>query len=214
MNRSSEDLDTPPTGQHNDQIQQGHGHFHQHSPSKLEKPERVRELNPSGTLQRLGFADGQVLCDIGAGSGLFTIAAAELSRQTVFALEINPVMLEAIAAKATAKGLDHIQLLPVVGESLPVPNSAVDLALLVTVLHEISGPDAMLAEIRRLLKPGGRLAVIEFQGRETPMGPPLTERLSTEAVIRIVTPHGFVLQDQFDLGPNLYAMVLSITDNL
>jgi len=87
-----------------------HHPVHQHSPEKLERPERVRELNPSGTLERLNFGSADVLCDIGAGSGLFTLAAAQMSSQTVYALDINPRMLETIEAKAVAAGLGNIEL--------------------------------------------------------------------------------------------------------
>ncbi|NCC76264.1 MAG: methyltransferase domain-containing protein [Clostridia bacterium] len=187
----------------------GHHHVHQHTPERLEQPERVRELNPTATLERLNFGPNEVLCDIGAGSGLFTLAAARISPQVVYALDINPSMLKAIAEKAEAEGLHHIELRQVIYDLLPAPDHAADLALVATVLHEIPEKPPFIAEIRRLLKPSGRLAVIEFHAAVTPMGPPVSERLGREEVTTLMTSQGFTPQDQFDLGRNLYCLVFS-----
>jgi 2-polyprenyl-3-methyl-5-hydroxy-6-metoxy-1,4-benzoquinol methylase len=73
-----------------------HHQHHQHTPSRLDNPVRLAELNPEATLKRFGFQGGQVLCDIGAGSGIFTIPAARMTTQKVLALDINPEMLAAI----------------------------------------------------------------------------------------------------------------------
>lgn len=186
-----------------------HHPVHQHSPEKLERPERVRELNPSGTLERLNFGSADVLCDIGAGSGLFTLAAAQMSSQTVYALDINPRMLETIEAKAVAAGLGNIELRLVVDELLPAPDHAVDLALVATVLHEIPDKESFITEIRRLLKPAGRLAVIEFHRSATPFGPPINSRLGVDEVTTLLAAHHFTLIEQFDLGPNFYCVVLA-----
>ncbi|NCA98495.1 MAG: methyltransferase domain-containing protein [Clostridia bacterium] len=186
-----------------------HHHVHQHTPERLEQPERVRELNPAGTLERLNFNPNEVLCDIGAGSGLFTLAAARISQQTVYAIDINPRMLEAIEAKAAAAGIQTIETRLVSDDTLPVPDHAADLALVATVLHEIPDKPSFISEIRRLLKPSGRLAVIEFHAAETPMGPPVSERLGSEEVTALMISQGFKPLDQFDLSRNLYCLVFS-----
>lgn len=187
--------------------QSRHSHVHQHTPDRLENPDRVRELNPAATLHQIGFAEGQVLCDIGAGSGLFTLPAARISSQKIYALDINPVMLKAIQVKAEAESLKNIALHQVEGDVLPVPDSSADLALVATVLHEIPEKAPFIREIHRLLKPDGRLAVIEFHARITPFGPPPSERLSQVDVITQLETHGLMLQDKFDLGANFYCAI-------
>jgi ubiquinone/menaquinone biosynthesis C-methylase UbiE len=188
-------------------IPSAHHHVHQHSPERLETPERVHELNPAATLAKIGFTAGQVLCDIGAGSGLFTLPAAHITQQTVYALDVNPAMIAAVQAKAKAADLANIDLRKVEGQHLPVPDDSVDLALVATVLHEIPQKGPFIREIQRLLKPDGRLAVIEFHGKATPMGPPSSERLGQDVVIALMEAHDFSVIDQFDLGPNLYCVV-------
>ena len=128
--------------------QSRHSHVHQHTPDRLENPDRVRELNPAATLHQ------------------------------------------------------------VEGDVLPVPDRSADLALVATVLHEIPEKAPFIREIHRLLKPDGRLAVIEFHARITPFGPPPSERLSQVDVITQLETHGLMLQDKFDLGANFYCAIL------
>ncbi len=189
-----------------------HPHVHSHTPSRLDNPIRTQELNPEATLKRLGFTAGHTLCDIGAGSGIFTIPAARIAAQTVpatpvIALDINPDMLDAIKAKALQAGLSNIELRQVIDQGLPVVDGSADLALLVTVLHEIIDDQPFLSEVHRLLKPDGRLAVIEFHKSETPYGPPVDHRLDRDTVKDKANKSGLVLSDEFDLGPNFYCVV-------
>jgi ubiquinone/menaquinone biosynthesis C-methylase UbiE len=186
-----------------------HPHVGKHQPASLENPARVAELMPEKTLRRLGFADGQVLCDIGAGSGLFALPAARMTRQKVLALDINPAMLATIRSRAQEAGLSNLELIPVDGPALNVAAGSVDLALLVTVLHEVLDKPPFIAEIRRILRPGGRLAVIEFFKARTPLGPPPAERLSPQEVTDLVLPAGFTLAEQFELGPNFYCQIFT-----
>lgn len=189
-----------------------HPHVHHHTPSRLDNPARVLELNPEQTLAKLGFKAGQILCDIGAGSGIFTIPAAQIAARTqpatpVLALDINPDMLDAIKDKAADAGLVNIDLRQVVDSGLPVADATVDLTLLVTVLHEIIEDKVFLSEIHRLLKPAGKLAVIEFHKAQTPSGPPVEERLDRETVKHKATAAGMELAEEFDLGPNFYCQI-------
>lgn len=174
---------------------------------KLENPARLAELNPADTLKRLGLKAGHVLCDIGAGSGIFTIPAARITGSTVYAVEISEAMLAVISEKMKAEGLTNVELVRTAGDRYSIAGHSVDVAIVVTVLHEIADKEAFLREVRRLLKPGGLAAVIEFHQRETPMGPPVSRRLSQEDVSGVFAGSGFCLHGAFDLGENLYCQV-------
>lgn len=175
--------------------------------SKLERPSRVAELNPAETLKKIGFREGQVLCDIGAGSGIFTVAAAEISSNTVYALEISEEMLAIIAQKALQKGLPQIKPTKVNGEIWPLPNAVADVAVMVTVLHEIENKQVFIAETGRILKKGAVAAVVEFHKTQTPEGPPTEHRLAEAEVKRLFQKQGFVLSQQFCIGENFYCLV-------
>ena len=178
-----------------------------HKQLKLEDPKRLEELNPLKTLHRLGIEENHVLCDVGAGSGIFTVAAATMTKSTVFALEVDKEMLNLIEEKAKQNDLTNIRPIEVRDDRYDIDNDSVDIVLLVTVLHEIDNKAAMLREINRILKAEGKFAVIEFHKGETPMGPPMTLRLDKTEVEAIAGKNGFAKIDNFDLGENMYCLV-------
>jgi ubiquinone/menaquinone biosynthesis C-methylase UbiE len=175
--------------------------------TKFENPARLQELRPEETLKRIGLQENDVLCDIGAGSGVFTIPAAKMTRNTVLALEIEEELLVLIAEKAQSEGLRNVELLKVSDNHLPVIDNSVDIVLLVTVLHEIAAPAVFLEEVKRLLRNGGKLALIEFHKRQTPLGPSLAQRLGREEAKKLLGQTGFMVREEFDLGDNFYCLV-------
>lgn len=174
---------------------------------RLENPERVRELNPIETLKRIGVDSNDVICDIGAGSGIFTIPAAKSTRNRVYALETDPKMLEIIKRKAKNEGLTNIDLIQVEGDNIQISDKTVNVVLLVTVLHEIENQSAFLSEMKRVLKTDGTIMLIEFYKHETPFGPPVSHRISREEVIKAMDEAGFLNSMEFALGDNFYCIV-------
>lgn len=177
--------------------------------SKLESPQRLAELNPAQTLKIAGLGEHDVVADIGAGSGVFTIPAAEITTNKVYALDISTEMLNLIKEKANKEGLSNIELVHVMGDKYDICDQSVDIVLLVTVLHEIESKEVFLAEIKRIIKHSGKIAVIEFHPWQTPMGPPVEIRLSKRDVAELFSCIGLVVCEEFDMGENLYCLVFS-----
>jgi len=177
---------------------------------KLENPVRLEELNPTNTLKNIGLQENHILCDIGAGSGIFTIPAARITRKEVYALDINDEMLSIISRKAAAEGITNIKLMKVKDDHFEIMDNSIDIALLVTVLHEINNPAVFLAEIKRILKNNGKIVVIEFHKRDTPMGPPIGNRMGKDEVIDQLINIGFIVHMAFDLGDNFYCLVFQM----
>ena len=169
---------------------------------KLEDPVRVSELDPAGTLERIGFRAGQTLCDIGAGSGLFSLAAAGMGAKTVWATDTDADILADL--KARASSLPNLQALPIVGDAYPVPDESADWILLVTTLHEVAEKEVLLYEMRRMLAPDGTVCLIEFIKARTPMGPPSEHRLGAQDVEKLFSREGFDKVSEFQLGENFY----------
>ena len=178
-----------------------------HNVNRFENPERLAELSPAKTLIKIGLEDGMTLCDIGAGSGIFSVAAAKITTAKVFATDINPEMLSVIAEKANAQGLKNIQTAHSSGISFDLPDACCDIALMVTVLHEIDEKVMFIAEMKRILRTDGTLAVIEFHKRKTPMGPPEAHRLGIDDVAALVQGCGLHEKRRFDLGDNFYCIL-------
>jgi len=180
-----------------------------HNQNKLEDPGRLAELNPNGTLKKIGLGERDVVCDIGAGSGIFTISAAQITRNSVFALEVNDEFLGIIREKADREKLTNIIPDKVTDFHYDIGTESVDLVILVTVLHEIDKKAALLTEIKRILKSTGKLAIIEFHKKQTPIGPPVPHRISKDEVLKICSDFDFYKSGEFDLGDNFYCIVLN-----
>ncbi|HUG94339.1 MAG TPA: DUF5060 domain-containing protein [Planctomycetaceae bacterium] len=135
----------------------------------LERPEREKEEQLTKLVESLGLKPGMAVADIGAGSGVISVMLARKvgPAGTVFAVDIQEEMLSLLQKKAEQLGLENIE--PVLGDikSPSLEAESVDLALMVDVYHEFSFPYEMLAGIARALKPGGRVAFVEYR-REDP----------------------------------------------
>lgn len=175
--------------------------------SKFENPIRLAELDPVGTLTRLGFKENMVLCDIGAGTGIFSLPATKLSNGDVFALEISDSMIKILEDKKAAGKILNLKIMKVGSEALPLKDDTCDMAVIVTVLHELEDKNLMLKEVKRLLRPKGRLLIIEFHKRITPMGPPVAHRISEDFTEELCKNNGFKTTDKFNLGENFYGIV-------
>lgn len=174
---------------------------------KLERPERIQELNPPETLKKIGFKPGDTFCDIGAGTGIFTFAAAEQAESKVYAVEISAELLQLLNSRQNERKTENVIL---ENDVRNVPDSSCDLALLCTVFHELEKPGEMLEEIRRILLPHGTLAIIEFLPKQTQFGPPPERRWSPDQLEEQLAAHGFHRAALFELGENFYVLTCRV----
>jgi ubiquinone/menaquinone biosynthesis C-methylase UbiE len=130
----------------------------------LERNDREREEAPDVLVRNLGLSRMDIVADIGAGTGYFTFRlSAQVPDGTVFAVDIQEEMLDIIRDKMASAGVDNV--IPVMGEidDPRLPDGGVDLVLLVDAYHEFSHPREMMLGIYRALRPGGRVALIEYR---------------------------------------------------
>jgi ubiquinone/menaquinone biosynthesis C-methylase UbiE len=140
--------------------------------SWLERPEREAEEAPSKAIAALGIKPGQVVADIGAGSGYYSVRLARAVGPTgrVYATDIQPEMLALLKKRIEKDALSNVELVLGTESETRLPDGSVDLALMVDVYHELSQPQAFLKGVRRALKRDGRLVLIEFR-KEDPQVP-------------------------------------------
>jgi ubiquinone/menaquinone biosynthesis C-methylase UbiE len=152
----------------------------------LERAEREAEERPSRALEIMQIAPGSTVADIGAGSGYFTERIAKIVGPAgkVYANDLQPGMLSLLKARLLRAQITNV--VTVLGEAADpkLPAASIDLALMVDVYHELSDPMTMLANIRKALKPGGRLVLIEYKGEE-PSIPILPSHKMTVAQARM-----------------------------
>jgi ubiquinone/menaquinone biosynthesis C-methylase UbiE len=99
-----------------------------------------------------------------------------------------------------------------IGTEIPMASHSVDVCLMSTVLHDLIQDDTYktaLKEVRRLIKPEGIFAIIEFKKIEGPPGPPIHVRITSEDVIGILNPYGFHMKTNAEIGPFHYLSMFS-----
>ncbi len=150
----------------------------------LDRPEREREERPDLVIQSLRLKPGDRVADLGCGTGYFSsrLAKAVGPGGIVYGVEIQAEMLKLLAVRMSGQGIANV--VGVLGSEddprLPEP---VDLVLIVDVYHEMSHPAEMIAAVCRRLKPGGRIAFVEYRA-EDPEVPIKRLHKMTEAQIR------------------------------
>ena len=134
----------------------------------LERPERDEEEHSEKLVEQLKVKPGDVIADIGAGTGYFTRRLAKKAgpKGEVLAVDIQPEMLDLLTNQMAAAGIKNVR--PVLGTITDpkLPADSVDLALMVDVYHEFDHPWEMMQAITRALKPGGRVVFVEFRGED------------------------------------------------
>ncbi|MCL6600366.1 MAG: methyltransferase domain-containing protein [Alicyclobacillus macrosporangiidus] len=159
--------------------------------AKLDNPERRKLLPPEDILNRLDVQPHHAVADVGCGPGYFTIPLARMTRGRVYGIDVSSDMLALLANRAAEAGLTHIEQVQAPAEHIPLPDASVDRILCSLVLHEVDDLDQTLAEFRRLLKPGGRVMVIEWEKKPMEAGPPMHERIEAVELETKVQAAGF-----------------------
>jgi putative heme-binding domain-containing protein len=131
----------------------------------LTRPDRDAEEQPDAVLEALRIPEDAAVADVGAGAGYFTWRLAQRvgPRGSVVAVEIQQAMLDRIAEELKKRDLTNVKLVLGDPRDPRLPEGALDLVLIAYAYHEFSEPEAMMAAVRRSLKPGGRVAVLEYR---------------------------------------------------
>jgi protein-L-isoaspartate O-methyltransferase len=178
----------------------------------LERPEREDEEAPSKAISALKIQPGQVVADIGAGSGYYTVRLARVVGPTgrVFATDIQPGMLGLLRGNVAKAQLENVT--PVLGapDDPMLPAASIDLAIMVDVYHELAAPQAFLRRLRPALKKDGRLVLLEFR-KEDPRVPILeVHKMSVSEVRQELEAEGFHLSAVLNDLPWQHILVLTL----
>ncbi|WP_034640122.1 class I SAM-dependent methyltransferase [Desulfovibrio inopinatus] len=161
----------------------------------------------------LRIGSGMTLLDLGCGKGNYALAAWERLGETgrIYAVDLWKEGVDALRSVITIQNINAIR--PIwadASKELPLEDESVDICLLGTVYHDLvqaGSHKAVLAEIRRVLKPEGRLGLVEFKLLEGPPGPPLSVRVGPDELAQHTAGFGFVPEKTLDLGPYVYVSI-------
>lgn len=180
----------------------------------LVRESRQREEDCETMLAALNVQPGQTVCDMGCGNGFYTLPLAKLVGDDgrVIAVDIQREMLGLLKDRAAAEKVDNIEyVLGTVIDPRLEPNSA-DLVLMVDVYHEFSRPEEMLRAIRASLKPGGRVALVEFRAEDPKVPIKKLHKMSKAQILKEYEPNGLRLVEEFDRLPWQHLMFFERND--
>jgi ubiquinone/menaquinone biosynthesis C-methylase UbiE len=181
---------------------------HQHH-ARLESPERKHILPPEQILELTGLTSGQIMSDVGAGTGYFSLPAAKIvgKKGKVLAADISGEMLDIIRSKLTEENRDIIRLIHSDKNNPGFPDNSADYLLLCTVLHESEDPGTMLSSLYRTIKRGGRLVVVEWIKQDAKMGPPMEHRIAMNDVSVLLKESGFGSVTEILFNSDIYILI-------
>lgn len=179
----------------------------------LVRHKRDREEATLRMREELRLKPGMKVCDMGAGNGYHTLPMAEAvgASGKVFAVDVQPEMIEMLKERIAAKNLTNIE--PIVGlyHDPNLPAASCDLILLVDVYHEFSHPVQMLAAMRKALRPGGMLVLVEFRAEDDSVPIKPEHKMTKAQITKEMTANGYQLAREFDELPWQHMMFFSST---
>jgi SAM-dependent methyltransferase len=171
---------------------------------RFDDPSRDEWQMPARVIDSLQLMPGNVVADIGAGTGYFTVRLARTpARPKVYAVDIESAMISHLRHRAMLEGLDNVVAVQASADRSNLPES-VDVALVVDTYHHIPNRVAYFTALKTSMKPGARLAIVDFR-KGAPEGPPEEFRFTPQEIreelaqagFSVLAEHGFLPRQIF-----------------
>lgn len=174
----------------------------------FDDPARDAWQMPERVIAALELQPAASVADLGAGTGYFSVRLAKaVPKGTVYAVDIEPAMLAHIEKRASAAGLANIVTVAAAERSpgLPAP---VDVLLVVDTYHHVPDRTAYFRDVQKSLKPGGRIAIVDFR-KDSPEGPPPQFRFEAEQIVAEMEKAGYRVAARHDFLPRQHFLVFA-----
>jgi ubiquinone/menaquinone biosynthesis C-methylase UbiE len=155
-------------------------------------------------IERMSPSPREVAADVGTGTGYITLPLTHKVRMVV-AMDSQEEMLETLMSSASPEERDKIRLVKGEMPRLPFSDASLDRVILVNVIHELEDKPRLVSEVRRVLKKGGHVSIVDFHKEETSFGPPVEERLTEEEMLSLFAPFQTIRRWSF---PEYYQLEL------
>ena len=181
----------------------------------LVRPEREQEESVREAFDQLQLVAGMTVCDLGCGNGFWSLPLARAvgPQGRVLAVDIQPEMLQKLQVRAAQAKLDNIELVLGQIDDANLPESEVDLVLLVDVYHEFSHPETMLWGIRRSLRPEGVVALLEYREEDPTVPIKPLHKMSKRQIMKEYEKNGFKLVREYNRLPWQHLMFFARDDS-
>ncbi len=167
-------------------------------------------IDPDRFFALLQLKEGMTVVDVGCGRGNYALAmSGRVGKEgRIYACDLWAEGARVLSDMLVQKRINNVIVLVTdVSKSIAAPDASADICLMATVFHDLvhdGKHEGALKQTARILKPGGRLAVLEFKKIEGPPGPPIHARLSPDDLQDMLQAQGFNMASTFGVGPHLY----------
>ena len=172
----------------------------------FDDPKRDAWQKPHEVIQALALKPDAVVADIGSGTGYFSVRLAHMvPKGKVYGVDTEADMVKYLASRAAREGLKNIAAVRATPGDARLPEKA-DLVIMVDVYHHVTDRENYFRKLRDSLKPGGRIAIIDFR-MNSPEGPPKGARLTPGQVEAELKRAGYSLASEHGFLPNQYFLI-------
>jgi ubiquinone/menaquinone biosynthesis C-methylase UbiE len=178
----------------------------------LEDPKRDEYQKPQEVMTALAIKPGEVIADIGAGSGYFTFRLAQHvgGKGKIYAVDVSPDMILHINRRIRDLNVGNVVTVLSDPDDPLLPVRSIDRFFFSESWHHIENQTKYLELMKRMLKPGGQVVMIDFQKKDLPVGPPLQMKIAKEDLIKQMQRHGFRLQKEYTFLPYQYFLIFTV----
>jgi ubiquinone/menaquinone biosynthesis C-methylase UbiE len=179
--------------------------------SALEDPQRDDYQKPHEVLAALKIKPGEVVADIGAGSGYFTFRLSHFvgAKGKIYAVDVSPDMIKHINRRIRETKTTNVVSVLADSDDPLLADRSVDRFFICDVWHHIENQKKYLELMKGMLKPGGEIVVIDFHKKELPFGPPMEMKIAKEDMIKQFTTNGFRIAKEHSFLPYQYFLVFA-----
>jgi len=175
----------------------------------LEDPKRDAYQKPHEVIHALGLKPGETIADIGAGSGYFTFHLARHvgDKGKVYAVDVSPEMILHINRRIRELKANNVVTVLADPDDPLLPDRSVNRFFFSDSWHHIENQSKYLSLMKRMLKPGGEIVMIDLHKKELPFGPPMQKKIAREDLIKQMESNGYRLTKEHSFLPYQYFLV-------
>jgi arsenite methyltransferase len=188
----------------------------------LENPKRDAYQKPDEVIAALAVREGEVIADIGSGSGYFTLRLAEAvgAKGRVYGVDVSPDMIIHLNRRIRDLGVRNVTTILAPPDDPLLPDASIDRFFICDVWHHVENQAQYLALMKKMLKrggggappleKGGQVVMIDFHKKALPVGPPLEMKIAREDLIAQMQKHGFKVVKEHTFLPHQYFLVFQV----
>ncbi len=177
----------------------------------LEDPKRDAYQKPHEVLTALNIKPGEVIADIGAGSGYFSLKLAHFvgDKGKVYAVDVSPDMVRYLNRRIRETKASNVVTILADNDDPLLADRSVNRFFICDVWHHVENQTKYLSLMKKMLKPGGEIVMIDFHKKELPFGPPMQMKIAREDMIKQLEANGFRLSKEHTFLPYQYFLVFA-----